>query len=763
MSDSEYVAVGTPAKKKPVKSDDAVIEAKEVFQRASDAENENRERALECLRFARLGEQWPDKIRREREEQGRPCLTINVLPSFIRQVTNETRQNKPAIQVNPVDSYADPNTAHVYSGIIRNIEQISNAGVAYDTASDFAVSGGFGYFRIGLEYSHDDSFDKDLMIQSVQNPFSIYGDPTSTKEDSSDWNSAFVTELITKVEFARKYKGAAQVDWDTLGYSSQDRIWVQEDSVMLAEYWEREEVRKTIYKLSTGAIVDDATWEENKEFFEASMITVVADRPGLGYKVTCKLMSGAEILETNPWAGKYIPLIPVYGETVNIEGKRYLRSLIADAMDPQRMHNFWRTQATESVSLASRTPFIGPEEAFQGKDANKWAQANNAAYSYISYKGQQAPARQPYAGSPVGELNEALAAADDMKRTMGLFDASLGQRSNETSGKAINARKVEGETATFHFPDNLARSITHGARVIVDLIPKVYTGARMIRILGVDGTPQSVSLRPAEAPQMGMPPQQQQNEPAKLPNGMPDLTGVFSLDVGKYDVTVSVGPSYQTQRQEAAEQMTAFVQAYPDAAPIIGDLLVKNLDWPGSEEIAARLKAMLPPQLQEQNGALPDPRMQALQAQLQQVTQALQECHAQLQEAQTGQAEKVMQAKSDMERAAVDSQKNAIEYYKAETDRMVAETERVNVQSQADLTGAQTTEHSNSGEALAGLMQAAQAMAATVAALQGQVQHGAMVAMSPKVKRSTATMPDGRVIQMETTEDAPMMPGQMVP
>jgi hypothetical protein len=313
-------------------------------------------------------------------------------------------------------------------------------------------------------------------------------------------------------------------------------------------------------------------------------------------------MSGAEVLDTVEWAGKYIPIIPVYGEEINVEGKRHLRSMVRDAKDPQRMFNYWRTAATELVALAPKAPWVGKAGTF--KDP-KWATANSQSHPFIEYAGAEMPKRQPFAGVPAGALQEALNASDDMKAIMGLFDASLGAKSNETSGRAILARQREGDVSSFHFVDNLSRSIRHAGRVIIDLIPHVYSTARMVRILGADGEPQSVPVnQPVIVPpqQPGQPVQPPQAVPQGTPvgaDGMPidpqlaSLAKVFDLTVGKYDVTVEMGPSFNTQREEAASQMMELLRVYPQAAPVIGDILAENLDWPGADEIAERLKALL--------------------------------------------------------------------------------------------------------------------------------------------------------------------------
>ncbi len=567
--------------------DDILEEAREAYERASDYEQENRELALDDLRFARMGEQWPNQISQQRKREGRPQLTINRLPSFIRQVVNDARQNKPSIKVRPVDSGADPDTAEVFNGIIRHIEQVSNADVAYDTAADFAVTCGMGYFRIDVDYAHDDTFDQDIRIERVANPFSVFGDPYSTAADSSDWNTAFVVEPMALDLFQSKYKGAEEVDWEETGYTRLQQPWFDAEHVMVAEYWRREEVSQKLLRLQSGLLLKEDVYGRDPEYWQLTEGPVVADRDVKGHQITHRLMTGAEILETNEWHGRYIPIVPVYGDEVNVEGRRYFLSLIRHAKDAQRMFNYWRTASTELVALAPKAPFVGPEKAFNGKDARKWESANTNNWSYLAYGGDVAPQRQPFAGVPAGAIQEAMNASDDLKSIMGLYDASLGARSNETSGRAIMARQREGDVSTFHFIDNLSRAIRHAGTILLDLIPLVYKGPRIARILGQDGSTEPVLLGPA--------------------NGQTMIAGqrIYDVTAGKYDLVVEAGPSYTTRREEAAAEMIELLRVMPQAAVVVGDLLVKNLDWPGADEIAKRLKALVPAEAQGE-----DPRLQ---------------------------------------------------------------------------------------------------------------------------------------------------------
>jgi hypothetical protein len=645
--------------------DDRLKDAKEAFQHAADAENKNRKNAEDDIRFCDLEEQWPEAIRTQREKDQRPCLTINKLPAFKRQVVNDARQNKPSIKVHPCDSNADKETADVMSGLIRNIEYTSNADVAYDTAIEQAVTGGFGYFTIDMDYAHDDTFDLDISIKRVADQFSIYGDPSSKEADSSDWNTAFQVEMFTHDDFERQFKGAAKVDWQSDAYSNLNEPWCDEKHVMVARWWTREEVEHNILLLSNGSIIGEEKMEdpEFQQYMALEQLTVQSERPAKSWKVERHLLTGAEVLkEGEAWPGRFIPIIPVYGTEINLKGERIFKSLISPAKDAQRQFNYWRTAATELVALAPRVPFIGPKGAFV-TDAGKWNTINTRSHAYVEYDVEPGmtgpPQRQPFAEIPAAALQEAMSASDDMKAIMGLHDASLGARSNEVSGKAIMARQREGDVSTFHFSDNMSRAIRHAGRILIDLIPHVYSKERIIRVMGEDGTPEAVPLN-QPVPVVGNDGQPQTEVDPKTGQQIP-MTRIYDLASGKYDLTVSTGPSYTTRREEAAQRMVELGQAHPPMLAAAGDLIVKNLDFPGADELAERLKPGangLPPEMQKQ--------IEEGQQKLQQ----LEAENAQLKGDQSLKGEELKLKQAELQ----------VKMFEAETDRMAAQTGLITAQ-----------------------------------------------------------------------------------
>lgn len=631
-----------------MKDDSFLAEVREKFERAAEREDDNRECAIDDIKFARLGEQWPEDIQKLRDEDNQPCLVINHMPSFIRQVVNEARSNRPSITVIPSDSNADKATADILSGLIRNIEVASDADIAYDTAVESAVSGGFGYFRINTAYTSDDTFDQDIVIERIADPFTVYGDPESESADGSDWNCCFIAKTMAKDDFRDEYKNAEKVDWDALGYTGLPAPWHDEENILIAEYWKREDVESQIVALSNGVVMPLDEYQERAEEFQQYGIAIVGEpRTVRSKKVTQYIVSGAEVLETVEWEGKYIPIIPVYGDEVVIEGKRHFKSLIRDAKDAQREHNYWRSQAAATIALAPKVPWIGEEGTFS-VDPEKWSTANDKSWPHIEYKrGMPPPQRQSPPTPASGELQQAMSAVDDMKSIIGIYDAKLGVQSNETSGVAIRQRQRQGDIATFHFIDNLTRSIRQAGRILIDLIPKVYSTARIIRVLGEDMEPQAVAIAP--------PDQQQQMLQQFMQRGQ-QYTRIFDITAGKYDLVVKAGPSYGTQRELAQAEIVEIIRAFPDSAPVLGPMYLKNSDWPGSEEAAQRME-----QMAGQSGG-----DQQAQGQIQQLQEQLNKLAGENQMLKMQLQNKAGELQIDQFEAMTDRQKVAVDQQKAQ-------------------------------------------------------------------------------------------------
>jgi hypothetical protein len=661
-------AANVAAGGKPLKSDaDILTVARARLDMAMSALSDSRQDENDDLKFYAGSPdnhwQWPaDVLATRGAVQGqtinaRPCLTINKLPQHVRQVTNDQRQNRPGAKVIPVDDNADVEVADIFNGMIRHIEYISDADVAYDTACENQVSYGEGYIRLLTEYCDDNSFDQDIKIGRVRNSFSVYMDPTIQDPTGADAKYCFVTEDLTKEEFERMYPDAAPITTlQSLGVGDQSiSNWLNEDTVRVADYYYIDYDRTTLNLYPGNATAFEGTPEDKqlKAFYGKPIKSRESDRPKVRY---CKI-NGYEILEQREWAGRYIPVIRIVGNEFEVDGRLYVSGLVRNAKDAQRMYNYWVSQEAEMLALAPKAPFIGYGGQFEGYE-DKWKTANTNNWPYLEVNpdvtdGQGAvlplPARAQPPMASSGLLQAKSGAAEDIKSTTGQYNASLGMGSNERSGKAILARQREGDVGTYHYGDNLARGVRHVARQLVDLIPKIYDTQRIARIIGEDGDTKMVKINP------------EQPEPV---NKIVDQNGIvlekiYNPGVGKYGVVATTGPGYATKRQEALEAMAQLLQGNSQLWAVAGDLFVKNMDWPGAQEMAERFKKTMDPKLLSDSDE--NPALQAAQQQMQAMGQEMEQMHQMI--TNVGKSIEVQ----DMHRKDFEAQVKA---YEAETKRL---------------------------------------------------------------------------------------------
>lgn len=637
----------------PRTDEEILKEARERFREAVEAEREIRAEAEEDLRFL-AGEQWDPQAKAAREVTGRPCFTFNKLPNYVRQVGNQARQNKPSIQVLPADSGADPDTAKVQQGMVRAIEYDSNADSAYDTALYYAAACGFGFFRYLTEYESPESFNQAIKVIRVPDPFAIYLDWNAKEPDGSDAMWAFVLDRMSRDAFRARFGTdtvAGSPDFADEGLASEG--WVTQESVQVAEYWRVETKPKTLRL----AIQPDGTvrpvYMEDLDEAEKETLQWVTDSDGKPRErkteqriVKQYIINGAEVLEENDWSDDTIPIVPVYGEEITVKGKRHLISLIRWVRNPQQLLNYYKTIEAETISLAPRPKWVGYVGQFDTKQRD-WQRANVANVAYleadpVTVNGQIAPLpRWEVFQPPVQSLSIGAAqCVQDLKEGTGIYDASLGDRSNETSGVAIARRQMQADISNFHFVDNLNRALRRGGRILVNLIPKIYDTDRQVRIIGEDETERIVRVNV----------QYEDPETHQLRH--------YRLDAGRYDVRITTGPSYATARQQFVESLVELVRANPALMQVVGDLLVKHMDWPGADEIAERLRKMLPPNLQDEQKQ-GDPAQ--IQAQLQAMAQQHEQLTAALNEATEALRTKRLELESRERIAAMQAEARVLE------------------------------------------------------------------------------------------------------
>jgi hypothetical protein len=561
------------------KEEDEILKAVRTrFARCIDHDSDQRKEAQDDLKFAFVkGHQWDDAAKTARGL--RPCYEYNKVRQHIRQVTNDQRQNRPAIKIRAVEE-GDKDTANTYQGLIRNIESVSNAERAYDTAFEVAVAGGYGGWRVVAQYADDDAFEQELRIKEVRNPFSLYLDPGAQEWDRRDALYGFVTEILSESEFKIRYPKAELSSFD--GDAEWANQWFFDEKVRVCEYWYKKPYNKTICLLSNGETVDkEQVAPVLDELAAEKGVTILREREVQCMKVYQCVVSGAEVLSKPvEWPGKFIPIVPVWGDLVNIEGRDLFSGMVRFSKDAAKGYNFTRTMAVESVANAPKAPWLVTPKMLEGGLQKVWDEANVENFPYLPFNPDPnvpggMPKREPPPDVPRSLIELAKLDNDDLKATMGQFDASLGKQGNETSGKAIMARQREGDNANFNYIDNLGRAIKYTGEILVDLIPHYYDTPRSIRVLGEDGAEKYVQL-------YGETLDKQTGQKVK----------VNDLSRGRYDVTVSVGPTFATQRMEAAELLTNIMQSAPETAPILADLVVKNMDGPGTDEASKRLRRM---------------------------------------------------------------------------------------------------------------------------------------------------------------------------
>lgn len=639
---------------------DPLHEARERFKYALEAWGEDRKRYIEDLKF-RSGDQWPEGIKTARANANRPCLTVDKLGQYVRQVINDSRQNRPSIKVRPVDSDADIKVAEIYQGIVRHIEERSNADTAYDTALECAVSGNHGFIRILTEYAHEQTFDQEICVKRVRNPLTVIFDPDCQEPDGSDARFAFVIEDLCEDDFEATYPNAAKIDWDNTDTTSD---WYGADKkVRIAEYFEVRKVPSLVHQLIDGTIVPDADYQTAI----AQGLTppsIIQSREIETAEVWWSKMNGKEYLaKPRKWPGRWIPVVPVWGNETDIDGKVIHTSMIHTSKDAQRLYNYSRSAFAERVALTPKSPWIAADGQIEQYE-NEWERSNTDNIAVLRYSPQDVaghpvppPQRQPAADIPAGFAQDMQLSEHDIQGALGMYNASLGATSNEKSGRAILARQREGDVANFHYHDNLARAIRHVGRIIVDLIPKVYDSTRVVRILGMDGAADMVRLDP--------------QQPQAVGKGT-DGKEIYNLGVGVYDVAVSSGPSYTTRRQEAADAMVQMTQGNPQLMPLIGDLMVKSMDWPMADEISERLKALLPPEikrLEETDEEIP-PRVLEMMDQVQQQMQAMDKA---INDREQAIIALQAQLKEASDKTALEARKVEVSAYDAETKRLQAQ------------------------------------------------------------------------------------------
>ena len=655
-----------------VKGNEKILdEARERFKEALDFESENRDLAEDDIRFLH-GDQWPEEIVLQRKNDARPCLTFNKLDQRVDQVVGDQRQAKPGIYIHPAENNTDKTgknfagtkdlaLSEVMNGLIRAIEQNSNAEIAYNTAFAHAVGHGFGYWRVLTEWDESDPFNQVIRIRRIKNAFSVYFDPLAQDPTGSDGNWCFVASMVNRKAFERQYPNADSTNWSIEGSGDTYNQWYEGDNIRVVEYFRRVPVKKLAIKLSDGRVsyIEKDDLPELKERLLLEGLRITDQKEQKVPTVQWFKMSARDILDKGEFPSFYLPVVRVLGKELNVNGYDFYRGIIRHAKGAQQTYNYNRTSQVEQTALQPKAPMMATPEQIEAHEV-MWKNMNKANTAYILYnhvEGVPPPIRQPSPLQSTGHQINALSDDNDIDATTGLYKASLGAPSNEKSGRAIRERKMEGDVGTFTFHSNFQIALKQTGRILVDMIPRIYDTQRVVRIVTPEEEDDFVELNSTYYEDDGI--------------GGTKKIRIHDLAAGRYDVRVTSGPSYTTLREEARESMVDFAKALPQIAPLIADLIAENMDWPKANVISERLKKTLPPGVADQEGE-GDPELQNLMMQLEQAAQQAQQLQAQVEamakEKDTEVRIKQLQLESDRVKAEATRIKAEADLRKAEID-----------------------------------------------------------------------------------------------
>jgi hypothetical protein len=589
-----------------MKHDDLLAIARDRREDAENADKGNREEAKHDLRFAVGKGQWDDDIRAARELEGKPCLTINGMPKFIRQVTGQIRKMNPAIKVVPADGMANEDIAEVYEGLVRQIEYQSDASSVYEQAAESAAACGIGHFRLRAKYCEGYTFNQELVVERIHNPFAVLWDASAKQPTRSDAGYCFILEDMPTDDFKEAYPDARAEAVTSEHKDGGSLGWYSKEAVTIAEYFWVEQEKVKIGQLRDGSIVKDPV----------APMDVIKTRTVDVPRVKWAKITGSEVLEgPTDIPGPFIPVFAVTGEEWHLGEEMYRSSVIRFAKDAQQLYNYARSMHAEVVGLQPKAPYLVTPKQIAGLE-EFWQAANASNSPYLPYNPDEkagAPQRMQPPVSPSGIVAELQISSDDMKNTTGIYDASLGARSNETSGVAIQERQQEAQMSTSVYADNMVKAIHQCGRVMVAQIPFIYDTERIIHVLGEDDNEKAVTINKVVSEAFGY----------SMEN---------NLTMGKYEARIGVGPSYDTLREAASDGMIAFISAYPQAALVTADLVAKAQSWPDADKFAARLRKALPPGVIDAEDLPEDEQQQLMQGQQQ--AQQMQQMQQQVQQMQ---------------------------------------------------------------------------------------------------------------------------------
>jgi len=655
--------------------------AKKQALRSAEFFGDDITKSLEERTFVFAEDQWETTVKTARGN--RPCLNANDLPVFLDQVVAEQRQNRGAITASPVDSDSDPKKAEIVGGLIRQIEYQSHANVAYDEALEFAASGGYaGAIRVITAYEREDLFNDDGSLRSiffgdpeaafnqecqiipVPNPLNVLYDSSARLWHKNDGLYLFYFDDVDVDKFKEDYPDATAVDFSA-GVETEKFSWSShtENTMRVAEWFYKESLGpKMVYMVLNPDEQDSARKFSLQDSPPEDKKLIIKKREVEDFRIMWRKITGLEIIEGPiEIPGRLWPIIPVWGKKVNIDGKTIHRGMFRYARDVQRGYIYTKSANTEQIALQPKNPYIGTAVMFEGHEG-EWDTMNTENRSRVTFNPDpdfpsQFPKRETAPQLSTALIEEKASAQEEKRNVIGLQEVNLGKRSSETSGKAIIEKKQSGQLVAFPYFDNLNLAIGQVGRVVDGMRSIVYSGPRMLEILGIDGKSKV----------------QKVNQEFEDENGE---KSIIDLTIGKHDIVYKAGPGYATQRIEAVEKLIGVMQYAPNVADIIADIVVDLMGIPGGEKIVKRLEAALPPEIRSAGAEEGEmiPKTQIMQMIQQAAIQAIDEYR----KSQVGmlEAEKTKQALEKTKQEELQTQQEVLQTRQEEI-KLMAEPENI--------------------------------------------------------------------------------------
>lgn len=605
----------------PAETEKLIQRAQKQFKSFIDWEGTFRSSFQDDVRFANGDAdnqwQWDGTVLQSRKDC--PSMTINMTWIHCALVQNEIKKNPPAITVRPVGGGATMKSAEVYGGLIREISRASDAINIYLKASESLVQGGVGYWRVLTEYEAEDSFDQVIRIRSVRSPLGVALDPDAKEPSGADSNWGMIFEDVKNdllEDEYEKYKDVVGAE-NAIAANVAAADWKNEGYTRVAEWYEKDKFQDQLLGFTdpdsgqfTTAFLGDIKDGEIKQRILSDVRT--QKRAVTRSRICWYKIFGDKIVDYREVPGKkYIPIVRVVGQETIIDGNLDRKGIVRGLKDTQRNMNYWVSAGAMQVALQTNVPWVGPAAAFE--NIKQWEDANRGRYAYLPYNHRDdqdeiipPPSRPNPPVMATAYIQGIQIATQQFKDISGQHEATLGKQDNAESSLAIRARQGQGETSTFHFPNALAQGVAHTGRIILDMAPEVYDTPRLIRISNADMTQSEVNVDP-RAPEA--------HAETDKPDEENTTEVTWNPKIGRYEVEAEAGPSYQTQREWTADALGGLLSQNKELWQVIGDYYADNLDFPGAEQMAERIRRTMNPAIL---GKGPSPNEQKLQQQIEQ-------------------------------------------------------------------------------------------------------------------------------------------------